>query len=281
MSGQRAQTKFTYTCLECRETFTSNVEADCSAVFCKGCFRRHIFEVQGEALRDYVDFGLKARMAGAKLFLGAFRRAKHSKRRKFLALKIFEELMLGSEDLAMLYFALRDRNKRPVLEGLLQFQLNDKTSEEWRQELNRVDDDTILERLGVVASGAPLYIRPGFDATTMLGALREVIMTMRSAASNRTVEGGYLVKGLNKLKHGFIAVSGDDLITPPVNQDEGVAIVSAQASLGRLNISIVEANETKLKELVDTIEIYADAASFLLDTHLNIPTPTPNTSAQT
>ena len=55
--------------------------------------------------------------------------------RKFAGLSIYEQFILATEDLSMVYFALRNREQKPLLDTLLGFELTTKTSSQWEREL--------------------------------------------------------------------------------------------------------------------------------------------------
>jgi len=216
-------------------------------------------------LENYTKFGVGARAAAASVFLDFFKRAADANARKFAALKVVEEWILATEDLAMVYFALRDRRQRPVLEGLLHTKINANLSQQWARELD-ASDDQVLETLGLVEAGELLGDWP--SPAEWLQALRGSVDIMRNAAANRTVKGGVLVKGFNKLKHGFIAVSLPNWIEAPAKPDEAVAIIYTERQLGQINRAVVEATDAKVQEIVDSIQDMTNAARWLIASHL-------------
>src|SRR5215211_989381 len=107
---------FVHTCSDCGTSLQASAPPDDEKSFCKACFRQHLNNIEREVLEDYLSFASSARRAAAALLLDFFERSADPRLRKFVALKLFEEVMLATEDLAMLYIALSDRGNRPVLE---------------------------------------------------------------------------------------------------------------------------------------------------------------------
>ena len=108
---------------------------------------------------------------------------------------------IARASLAALYFALRDRENKPLLDTFLGFDMNPTVSSQWQKQLE-ADDDEVLERLGLVKDGAPVGWVETIEPAQALGALRKAVGDMRAAAHHRTVAGGVMVKSFNKLKHG-------------------------------------------------------------------------------
>jgi hypothetical protein len=251
-------------CHRCRKDFeASGVATFDGPVFCQACFRQNVRDVEPAVLRDYVIFGARARSAAASIFLDWVTR--EPRMRKFAALKIYEELMLATEDLAMVYFALRDRASRPVLETLLHFNLNPERSQRWCDELTG-PDDSLLEKLGLMVDGRP--VGQPVEPEQMVRALKGMLEVMRVEANNRTELGGVMVQGLNKLKHGFVAVSLPEWIRAPYDAEKHVAVFHTDREFGQLNTLAVEANTERLKELTDIVLERAHTASCAIETYI-------------
>ena len=76
--------------------------------------------------------------------------------------------------------------------------MNPTVSSQWPTEL-QVDDDEVLERLGLGKDGAPVGWVQTIEPAQALEALRKAVGDMRAAAHHRTIAGGVMVKSFNKL----------------------------------------------------------------------------------
>jgi len=211
--------------------------------------RKHLrSNIQWELLLDYAQFGCRNRSATASHFGNLFlENPDQVQLRKYAALKVYEELVLATEDLCMLYFALRDRDDVPPLERLLTFNVDPKKSKVWHDELGG-SDEIVLGRLGYL-DGSGRLRGSWNDPQIQVKALLTAIDAMREAASDRVVADGVLVRALNKLKYGFIATSLGHYIEAPASPGQNVAILYLDRDLGRLNRFVVEATDQKVSEM--------------------------------
>src|ERR1700687_685265 len=145
---------FEHACHRCGTAIRADEPPDGTNSFCPTCLDQNLREVERWFLEDYVYFGAKARSTSAAVYLTLFKSTDDVRVRKFAGLSIYEQFMLATEDLAMLYFALRDRDRRSVLDTFLGFEINPATSNQWQDEL-QANDDEVLERLGSVKEGGP------------------------------------------------------------------------------------------------------------------------------
>jgi hypothetical protein len=173
--------------------------ADGQNTFCPSCFSQNLKQVETWVLEDYCQFGAWARHRAAQLFVERYRAVSSVRERKFLALKIYEELIQAAEDLELLYAALRDRGSRPVLDSMLSLNLSDKTAADWANELRAPEDD-ILERLGLMVNGVAIGFQPGSQERAAATVLHKAVNDMQAAAHHRTVADRVMVKAFNKLK---------------------------------------------------------------------------------
>jgi hypothetical protein len=268
MTRAASKTQYSHTCAECGADFRANVSPDGKKTFCPACFAKHLSASEREVLEDYLRFGSRARSAAAAVLEQAFAAATDVRTRKFLAAKVFEELILATEDLAMLYFALRQYPGASVLEGLLHTQLTTDRTEQWRQELASQTVDQLLEQLGFLRDGVLAYAPPGGDPSVVMRALRQAIGEMRDAASFRLGGGGATVQAVNKLKHGFLAVSIGEYAEGQVPPDQAVVVLYTDRALGRIQRGIIEATDAKVRELAQKIQGYAGVSTCLLTSYL-------------
>lgn len=66
-----------------------------------------------EFLKNYNNFAYKVRHQTAKTFLERLRQSSNEDERRVMMLKIVEELIASTEDLAMWYLAVKRRSNRP------------------------------------------------------------------------------------------------------------------------------------------------------------------------
>jgi hypothetical protein len=103
---------------------------------------------------------------------------------------------------------------------------------------------------------------------------------MRAAAHHRTLDGGVMVKSVNKLKHGFVAVArGDFVLQPNAKRAEWVTRLMVNRQFGRLVYGQIEVTEAKLNEFVGTIESAAAVSAMLILAYLRSTGCTPSAGA--
>jgi hypothetical protein len=225
--------------------------------------------------RDYPLFAARARPTTARALLGTYRKAGSDRERRLFGLMIFEEVMLATEDLYMVYAAFRDRGERPPLETLLTRNLNEKVEKKINAELASYDaagDQAIWAALDLPdpADGAALrraFPDPNTDLRFVKQYLKALPGALHNAHANRVVAVGgqdrVLVKLLNKLKHGFVAVE-DPSAWPGAPQ--GTIGPQAPPSPSPLTATVLTEGTTVLPEgtvqrTVDRWDVRVDAAA--------------------
>lgn len=270
---------FKHSCHRCGTAFNSIEPDDGSNCFCPACLTQNLREVERSFFEDYIYFGAKARSTSARVYLNLFESTDDVRLRKFAGLSIYEQFILATEDLSMVYFALRNREQKPLLDTLLGFELTAKTSSQWERELPGGDDD-VLEQLGLLKNGVPVGWVATIEPARAVDALRKAVGDMRAAAHHRTVDGGVMVKSFNKLKHGFVAVArGDFVLQPNAKRAEWVTTLMVNRQLGRLVYGQIEVTKAKLNEFIGTIESAAAVSAMLLLAYLRSTGSTPSAGA--
>jgi rRNA maturation endonuclease Nob1 len=110
---------FEHTCHRCRTAFYADEPDDGSNSFCPACLTQNLRDVERSFFEDYIYFGAKARSTSARVYLNLFESTDDVRVRKFAGLSIYEQFILATEDLAMVNFALRNREQKPLLDTLL------------------------------------------------------------------------------------------------------------------------------------------------------------------
>jgi hypothetical protein len=139
---------------------------------------------------------------------------------------------------------------------------------EWLEQLTSNSEDQVLEQLGFLRGGTLAYIPPNGDPSIVLDALRHAVRDMRDAASLRLAGSGATVQALNKVKHGFLAVSIGKYVEGGLGPDQAVVVLYTDRALGRIQRAIIEATDAKVHEIVEKIQRYADVSAFLLTSYL-------------
>ncbi len=207
-------------------------------------------------LKNYKDFGFKVRILTARSYLNTMLTNSDPQIKKVMMLRIIEELISSTEDLAMWLAAVdqrerSDKRRRDVWEYLLLCQANDEFVKRILQSVSKVKTGKgLLRKLNLPPLGA-LVEAGKLDEKSIVALLDKLAETIRSSHHNRTASGNLFIRFHNKVKHGMIV------------QDEanGLFIRDLRIKTGktgriiRKNRNIyLPLDEERAKKIVGTIE---------------------------
>lgn len=207
-------------------------------------------------LKNYKDFGFKVRIVTAKSHLDTLLTSSDPQIKKIMMLRLIEELVSSTEDLAMWLVAVdqrerSDKRRRDIWEYLLLCQANDQLVKQTFQSLSKVKTSKgLLKKLHLPPLKA-LVEAGKLDETRIIALLDKLVETIRSSHHNRTASKGLFLRFHAKVKHGMVV------------QDEqnGLLIRDLTIKTGKTGRIIrknrnmyLAVDEERAKKIVGTIE---------------------------
>lgn len=234
---------------------------------CKKCFFEGLRERERPILENYVLFGSQARWQTAKILLDRYGKTRSARRRRLIEARIFEQYVAATEDLIMLYNALKLRKKQPVLYTLLSFQVKPEEATRFYKEVNAQSPSELLQSLGL----APLDSFPSHNAEQVKKVYKGIVKGLKAASARRNE---LVYKTYNKIKHGFIATEtlGAQADSEAVAGDVIVFWHDRLKGKGEEVYRLQEARLIRdvehLPKLVDTIRAFRNTVINLISGHL-------------
>lgn len=260
-------------CASCGKAFEVKTKSDenIQGWKCKNCFFEELRERERPFLENYIRFGSQGRWQTAKILLDQYGKTRSARRRRLIEVRIFEQYVAATEDLIMIYNALKRRGKQPVLYTLLSFQVNPEESRRFYEEVNAQSPSELLQSLGFAPLDELLESFPSENEEKVKKVYEGIVKSLKAASTRRNE---LVYKPYNKIKHGFVvgetlgaqadseAVAGDVIfIWYDRLKDEGEELYRLQeASLFR--------DVQHLSQLVDTIEALRNTAINLIQGYL-------------
>lgn len=236
---------------------------------CKRCFFEELRERERPFLENYVGFGSKARWQTAKVLLDGYQGARSALRR-LIEVRIFEQYVAATEDLIMIYEALKRRGEQPVLYTLLSFQVKPEESRRFYEEVNAQSPSELLQSLGFPPLYDFLKSFPSENAEQAQKVYKGIVKGLKAASARRNE---LIYKTYNKIKHGFIVAE-----TPRTQADGEVAgdaifywhdrLKGKGEEPYRLQEARLFRDAQHLSQLVDTIEALRNTAMNLIQGYL-------------
>jgi len=160
-------------------------------------------------LKNYDVFASQARYYTAQLFLDELKNNAELKPNniKLMKLRIIEEFISATEDLALWLLTVNRRVASTKLDIWDQLLLAEATPEDavlFLQSLGRLKShDSILNRLNLISSSR-LRKQLGLNEKEIEESLEYIIKSIKSTIFNRRINNGALLRTHNKIKHGMV-----------------------------------------------------------------------------
>lgn len=259
-------------CASCGKAFEVKTKSDenIQGWKCKNCFFEELRERERPFLENYIRFGSQARWQTAKILLDRYSKTRSARRRRLIEVRIFEQYVAATEDLIMLYNALKRRGKQPVLYTLLSFQVNPVESRRFYEEVNARSPSELLQSLGLAPLDELLESFPSQGEEQVKKWYEGIVRGLKAASTRRNE---LIYKTYNKIKHGFIVTEIPR--TEADSEAAGDAIVywhdrlkGEGEELYRLQEAGLFRDAQHLSQLVDTIEALRNTARNLINAYL-------------
>lgn len=263
-------------CAECGELLAMEPWEE-RAALCASCFDGYLRAIDHDFLASYGELGVTSRRTVAETCLRALV-LESPPARKVLAMAIMEQFLLASSDLIALTYALKDRDRQPIIRSFLSFRLDAETSRAFFAELLEAPDDLLLASFGLpppalASRRCPELARnDARELTTALGALvRDLRATAQrgtSAALLAELAGGE--QGAPTVRGGPALAAQTSWLPEDGLRPDQVASLVLDERRRRLVVQAVPVEEHRLAEVVDAIDCMTRAASNLIYAYLTV-----------
>ena len=228
----------------------------------------------GQTLLDaYLKSSVAWWGANAKVMWQAYQQATDIAERKRCAVNLFEQRMLATESVVLVYTALRKVTTRPIVKTLFHTTVDDKVEQNMANDL---DTNTNAQVLALLGLGPTLnYTAPTFSPAETRQALQEAVDELRDVLDERTANERRLVQVLNKIKHGYLVVDRPDFLPQGLAPADYITIVGLNVKNAGKQVIYYQLPVTTaaIDESLEVIERMEGAVSTILGIYLAAENP--------
>lgn len=203
-------------------------------------------------LKNHQRFGWRVRTLTAKTYLEKMTNTSEDQEKKVMILRITEELISSTEDLAMWIGAMQTRgNPTKAYKDVWEYMLLGRASDEQivtiLKDVARAKTANGVIRKLRLASIDKIADAANMDGSDIQSILLKILEAVKASQLNRTVKRGVLLRFHNKVKHGMMV------------QDYGHELFIRDLMLGKKQRKrnrnlYLDINIDKGKKMIETIE---------------------------
>lgn len=217
-------------------------------------------------LKNYKDFGFKVRITTAKTYLNTLQQNPDTEVKKIMMLRLIEELISSTEDLAMWLAAVEqrenpDKKRRDIWEYLLLCQANDAFVKDILKSVSRVKTGKGLLKKLSLPPLSELVEGGKMDEKSITALLDKLLETIKASNHNRTAANSLFIRFHNKVKHGMMVQSeANGLFIRDLSLGKG----KSGRIIRRNRNMFLDFNEDRAKKIVGSIEAVGYAVKNLV-----------------
>jgi len=242
---------------------------------CDLCLDRDLRTIDAAFLDSYARFGARSRQVVAEACLRALVLSDLADR-KILGVTVYEQFVQASADLINLYYALQAREQRSIAHSFLSFSLDQAHSLNFFADVLEFSPTDLLDLLGLVH---PDRVPELFPELTKRES-RELVKTLRELHADLNRLTDYQEIGETALVRAAEQMRSVSALTDRFPWAEAVPLAGDQvASLaidlhrGKLSLSALSVDESRLGEVVDGIDVMTRLTRNLIYAFLSINDP--------
>lgn len=223
-----------------------------------------------EFLKNYKDFACLVRYRTATVLLANLKSSQDQEDKKVMMLRIIEDLVASTEDLAMWLITINDRNKtdkkfRDEWERLLIRRIETEESKKILQTYKRIKSVKGFLRKMDFPNVNRLSSKLNVTKSIVINAVEKIRHTVETAVKQREDNRGMVDRAHNKIKHGMMVYSDPSKDSAWV-RDFSAKLAGVSRRVSRKNRSIdIRVDIPKAERIVGTIKANAQAIEALIN----------------
>ncbi len=257
-------------CRECGRSLTPETW-EARPVRCEQCFEAYLRGIDLDFLASYGELGVTSRRIVAETCLRSLV-LEQPPTRKVLAVAIMEQFLLASGDLIGLHYALKGRQRQPIVRAFLSFRLDGEASGAFFAEVGEAPDEELLAALGLPPPERTPARYPGLDTRGLTDALESLLRDLRTTAqrSASAMLLGELSGGSLGARAGPALAATSSWLGGGELRADQVASLALDERRGQLVMQAMTVEEHQLGEVVDAIDCMTRASANLIYAYLTV-----------
>lgn len=243
------------TCAECGALLDGGHPGE--ARLCLDCFDGYLRRLDAEFLDSFGRLGARKHIIVAEACLKALVLS-DTPDRKLLAMSIYEQFIASAADLLAVYHALLARSERPVMRGVLEFQLDRARVIDFFARLASDGPREMLDAAGLPHAEQVAWLHADLDERErkqVRAALIDAVADLESLVAFEEVGEQALVGAAQRLAGPMPVVDQTGWLEGRRIDAGQVAAIALGASGRQLEVNVLSTDEETLGNVVDGIEI--------------------------
>ncbi|HLZ71234.1 MAG TPA: hypothetical protein VKV26_15135 [Dehalococcoidia bacterium] len=250
-----AQTRPALTCAECGAILDTARQEH--GRICLDCFDRRLRGLDADFLDNFGRLGARKHIILAEATLKALVLSDTADR-KLLAISIYEQFVASAADLLAVYHALIERERRPIMRGVLAFQLDRARVLDFFARLSVEGPREMLDAAGLPHAEQIAGLQLGIDARErrqLQAALIDALADLERLVAFEEVGERALVGAAERLAAPMPVVAQTEWLEGRGIEPDQVAALALGAGGRRLEVNVLSTDEQTLGNVVDGIEV--------------------------
>ncbi len=243
------------TCAECGALLDGGHSGD--ARLCLDCFDGYLRRLDAQFLDSFGRLGARKHIIVAEACLKELVLSDTADR-KLLALSIYEQFIAAASDLLAVYHAMLERRRRPVMRGVLEFQLDRARVVDFFARLASDGPREMLDAVGLPHAEQVALLHTDLDERErkqVRAALIDAIADLEHLVAFEEVGERALVGAARRLAGPMPVVDQTGWIEGRRLDPGQVAAIALDAGGRQLEVNVLSTDEETLGNVVDGIEI--------------------------
>ena len=251
-------------CRDCGRPMSSHGEA--RPARCESCFEGFLRARDAEFLSSYAELGVTSRRLIAETCLRALV-METPEHRKILAMNIMEQYVAAAGEFVGLYYALKERASRPVMQSVLDFKHDRQSAVAFFREITQISSHELLAGLGLpppeaLAERCPSL--PEKDVKDLHKAMEQMLYDL--SYTGRIGEGATLaIAQMAGQRHvGTALVKQSAWLDSRGLRNDQVAAMAIDDERRTISVTAIAVDEKKLENILTNINAMTRASQNMI-----------------
>ncbi len=265
-----AYTRPARTCAECGTLLDAARPAD--ARVCLDCFDRYLRGLDADFLDSFGRLGARKQIIVAEACLKGLVLSDTADR-KLLAISIYEQFIAAASNLLAVYDALIDRERQPIMRGILQFELDRARVIDFFARLTSDGPREMLDAAGLPHAEQVVALPGDLDARErkqVRAALIDALADLERLVAFEEVGERALVGAAQRLAAPMPVIEQTAWLEGRSIEPGQVAALALSAGGRRLEVNVLSTDEETLGNVVDGIEVMTRLVRNLIFSYVSL-----------
>lgn len=233
---------------------------------CEACFEGFLRARDAEFLSSYAELGVTSRRLIAETCLRALV-METPEHRKVLAMNIMEQYVAAAGELVGLYYALKNRSAKPVMQAMLDFKLDRNSAVAFFAEITQTPSHELLANIGLPQPDALAERCPSLsadDVSDLRKALDQMLYDLSYTGKIGETATLAIAQMAGERHVGAALVKQSAWLDSRGLRSDQVAAMAIDGERRTINVTAIAVDEKKLENVITNINAMTRAAQNMI-----------------